>query len=179
MKFITDEIKKVVAATFVFFLLFSLTMILIAQVQKKELSKQSKIAQEFQLTAKIENGNDKFKVGEPIQLTLIIENRSDESLYYLDSCVSLDYKFTVKNESNDEVPLTKEGERLTKRSEVVCRYKMSKLESGKSRQKKINLAHLYDISVKGKYYVSVSRSAQKGESEVIKLESEVIEIIVE
>jgi len=129
----------------------------------------------------IQTDEDKkiFKVDETILLSLTVKNNDDIELFILESCVSLDYKLTVKNEHGQLVFLTKEGQRLTNRGEIMCRNKKFKLEPGKSKQVSINLLSLYDVSAKGKYFISASRSARKSDNSWIRAESNTIQVIIE
>jgi hypothetical protein len=150
----------------------------IAQTEKKK-SNDNIPKQELKITAQVDKDKTAFKVGEVIVISLTVKNNDDVELFVLQSCATLDYKLTVKDEYGQLVSLTKEGQRRTTRSEIYCSYKTVKIEPGKSKQDNINLTQLYDLSAKGKYYISANRSAQKGEYEGINLESDVIEIVVE
>jgi hypothetical protein len=135
--------------------------------------------EKLEISTQVDNDKTAFKIGEVIVINLTVKNNDDVELFVHQSCATLDYKLTVKDEYGQLVSLTKEGQRRTNRYEMICPSKKVQIEPGKSKQDNINLTQLYDLSATGKYYVSVNRSARKGEYEWINLESDVIEIVVE
>jgi hypothetical protein len=152
--------------------------IIIAQTEKEK-SNDNIPKQELKITAQVDKDKTAFKIGEVIVINLTVKNNDDVELFVHQSCATLDYKLTVKDEYGQLVSLTKEGQRRTNRYEMICPSKKVQIEPGKSKQDNINLTQLYDLSATGKYYVSVNRSARKGEYEWINLESDVIQIVVE
>ncbi|CAN5691625.1 hypothetical protein BH20ACI4_BH20ACI4_23110 [soil metagenome] len=179
MKFANRPTRVIMGIVICLIYLSGLSIKIKTQVQEVKSNIENKLSQTIELSARFDKDSNLFKIGEPITLILTIENNSDTELYFIESNTSRDYKIDIKNEQGEKVSLTKNGQRLTSRSTSVWRNKLVKLEPGKARQAKINIAHLYEMSAKGKYYISVSRMARKGESEFIKLESEMIEIVVE
>lgn len=173
------KLKTIVAILLAIILSLCFITLLIAQTESEKSDNSNVPKQELKITVRNDDGKSIYEVGETIVLNLTVKNNDDVELFVLQSCATVDYKLTVKDEYGLAVSLTKEGLRRTNRSEIFCSYKKVKIESGKSKQDSINLSQLYDMSAKGKYYVSASRSARKGESEVIKLESNIIEIIIE
>lgn len=160
-------------------ILSSFLSILFAQVKTEKENIQINPILKIQQIQKPKRDESANLPNDSVTLALIIENTGKDAIHFLESCASLDYKFLVKNESGQILSLTKEGHRLTNRSEMICRYKSSTVESNKSKQSRINLSRLYDFSIAGKYYVTVSRSIKKGENEFINLESDVVEIDIE
>lgn len=176
MKITNRKIRILVVTTIRATIILWLFINLNAQTQKEESDETIKTLQKFQLVGQIDNAV--VKSGEQVLLGLTITNNTETELFLAQSCVTLDYKFTVKDESGEIIPLTKEGERLTNRSKLVCSYKRIKLGSGKSRQAKINLAQIYNMSAKGTYYISASRTAGKPSGERTEAKSDVIQVVV-
>gem|GEM_PF-4917500 len=158
--------------------LLCLVTTLVAQTQKGDSSDRNKLEQIFHIAARTLSDRYVFELGEPIVLRLSVTNSSDADLFILQSCESLDYKLTVKNEQGQNVPLTTEGQRLTNRYEVICRHRKLKIEPAKSREAIIDLSTLYDMSAKGTYYITVSRWARNSNNDWVTTESNTIEVVV-
>ena len=152
------------------------TTILTAQVPKSHRNNAS--TQALQITINTDSLRTKFNVGDPIQIEILVENISKAPVSLVESCYSLDYALTVRNERGEEVRLTKEGRRLTNASEVICHSRMLKLTPGGATRVNINASHLYDMSSKGTYYVKASRAAQPSNGKAFRSESNTVRIKV-
>lgn len=179
MKLTKNKVKISVMATFSVVILLGFLTLLIAQVQKEKLNDQNKLVQAFELTTQLDEDNKTLKVGEQVLLILTIKNNSDEELFILESSTERDYKIEVKDEGGKIISLTDEGRRLTDPSAPVWRNFKSKVDPGKSKQSKINLAYLFDMSAKGKYFITAKRLAWKVDGTRLQSESNIIEVVVE
>lgn len=158
-------------------ILLSLIVNIIAQIQKP-MSDSVKVSQPgINLTLQLEGSI--VKSGEPVTVALTVENNSPLAIVLGESSVVRDFKIEVKNENGKAVHLTKDGLRLTDPSAPVWRNRIVKLEPGKSRESKINLAYLYEMSNKGKYYISAVRGVRKTDGKSIRLQSNTVQVEVE
>lgn len=152
---------------------------LIAQTDSRKSKNPGKPKPDIEIIAGTENDKRRFKLGESIVITLNVNNNDDSDIYIPQSCVSLDYKLLVKNEQEHLISLTQEGRRLTNRNEVICSLRKVRIRPGDAAQANLNLSLLYDLSAKGTYYITASRSAKKNDNNWIQATSKAIQIVVD
>lgn len=106
--------------------------------------------------------------GEAITLEITVKNADKGVLYLPQSCVSVDYRLSVRKQDDKSPSVTPKGEKLTSPYETVCSRKRGLLLPGASKRFLLKLTEIYDLSQKGEYRIKVSRSArdQKGQSKI-------------
>ena len=132
-----------------------------AQIQEELNPEQQKqVLNDVEITGRFNNDTNTTKSGEPLTFILTIKNNSKSPIYFVDSFPEKDYKITVKNERGETAPLTEYGKKETDPYGPVWRNMVVRLELGKSLESKTRLDKIYDITPKGKYYISVNREIE-------------------
>jgi hypothetical protein len=126
-----------------------------AQIQEMSFNLQEKLSGEIELTGQFSNGNRSAKSGEPITLILTVKNNSNSPIFFADRFAEKDFTITIRNERNEIIPLTEYGERM--KNWTSFRNIGVNLKSGKTRESKMGLDKVFDITAKGKYFMTVSR----------------------
>ena len=110
---------------------------------------------EVELTVSAENV--KFKAGSPLHVSILLKNVSKSSIVVQVSCLELNYRFDVRRENGDPVPMTPEGTRRSNVDPSACRRKTLVLQSENSIRVDVDTALLYDFTKAGRYSILVKR----------------------
>ena len=135
--------------------LFMLTVNVKAQIQELNFNLQEEILKEIELTGQFSNGTNSAKSGESVTLILTVKNNSKSPIFFADRFAAKDFRIIIRNERGEIVPLTKYGERM--KNWTSFRNIGVNLKSGKTRESKMGLDKVFDITAKGKYFMTVSR----------------------
>lgn len=138
------------------FILFFFTINITAQLQELSLKLQAENSNEVEITGQFSNGTNIIKSGEPVTLILTVKNESAMPIFFADSFASKDFRITVRNERGEIISLTEYGKRMKNRTSFS--YRRVNLESGKTRESKMGLDKVFDITVRGKYFLTASRA---------------------
>jgi len=132
---------------------------------------------EVELTVSAENVN--FNAGSPLQVLIVLKNVSKSPVLLQVSCLELNYRFDVRRENGDPVPMTAEGERRSKVDPSACRRKTLLLQSGNSIRVGVDAALLYDFTKVGRYRICVKREFRTADGVWHKAESAPLHVTIE
>jgi hypothetical protein len=130
---------------------------------QRQINKNNNPQRDGLLSGQILDGKSFVQLGDAAVITLTLANNEDSDINVAKSCPTLDYQLTLKNELGQPVNLTKEGLRLTSRTEMVCQLKRVKLTPGQSLQTNINLSELFEMFGTGKYFLTATRGVSKND----------------
>lgn len=112
-----------------------------------------------------------FAGGEPVYVSLAVTNKGRDTVTYGTERSIGDYEILLKDDKGNMVPLTRYG-RLHMRFGTDrfrrTAYRMEKLRPGDKISALANLARLFDLTLAGKYSLTVKRLINEGSSDVRK-----------
>ncbi|MEQ1606958.1 MAG: hypothetical protein ABL999_19000 [Pyrinomonadaceae bacterium] len=131
----------------------------------------------LEMTAKSE---EIFVVGKPMPLTITVENISDDLVLVPETCVELDYELTIIDFGGKSPALTEKGRRMNSdMGQSLCRRKNLKLQPGKWKQVVINASALYEMTRKGSYTITVTKSFRPIGGVMTKVQSTPVSVTIE
>lgn len=101
----------------------------------------------------------KYHTGEEVASTFSLKNNGKSDLFYGHTTDYNDFRVTIHDSQGKLVPFTRFGEEElsgTGEGQIVKKYFVKKLAPGETLQHSYNLERLFDLTVAGKYKVSVS-----------------------
>jgi len=97
--------------------------------------------------------------GTEIVIKLIVQNDSNEEIWFAETLLFRDYSFEIKDSSGTIVPMTRFGRLIFAGDNSEEGRRISReLASGKNISEGFNIARLWDLTISGRYNVSVSRT---------------------
>jgi hypothetical protein len=125
---------------------------------------ESAIVKGLQMSIKAER--ESFKPGEPIVLKVSVKNTTPLVLYLPDTAhPEWDYKFVVKNERGEDVPLTIEGKRLVE-DVAILRKTGVEMKPGAEVKAEFRLNKLFAMTTPGLYTLTVRHGAWENANRV-------------
>lgn len=115
-------------------------------------------AKGIQLTLRTLKEN--FRSDEEVLLWLRVRNSTRRSVFLVETYSEREYKFDVKNEKGEGVPLTEEGERLLNNN-AIYRSGPLMIEPGEEKQHNVSINRIYNMTTPGMYTVTVRRKVFK------------------
>ena len=130
---------------------------------------------------RIHTSSEIFKVGDHIDITLIIENQSVNVLPLVERAAEIDFLVSVKRDDGRSVELTEYGQSVEKKREEQSWYRrvVFELLAGESIEYHISLSELFRTDEIGKYNVTAVRTISQGDGIPLKLESNLLVIVVD
>lgn len=121
-----------------------------------------------------------FKSEEPIYVTVVFENVSEQTQGYGAQGKNFDYELVCLDKAGKEIPLTLFGQRM-KENRGEGRYIMTELLPKQNIVNEISLTLHLDLSLPGKYTLTVSREIfpHEGSNESLVIANELSFEIVE
>ncbi len=160
-------------------LLASLAIALFAQsVDRVSLNDEDKTGKLVELTVGIANDKENVALGEDVRISVVLFNRTDHEISFISSYAARDYLIEVRDGSNQLLPLTENGIRLSARSAPVWRNRAQRLLPGASFETGISVTDLFRIDEPGKYSITVSRAITNDNGQSIRLNSKAMTINV-
>ena len=104
------------------------------------------------------NRQHTFHPGEQIVVLITIKNTSDfESQLPSTSDVMLDNEVSLTDATGNSPPVTAFGKKLTSGMNRLGPRRTLRLQPGESKQISLDISQIYDLSLPGKYTLSISR----------------------
>ncbi len=119
-----------------------------------------------------------YVAGKNADCRIEIRNRSDKTLVYFYGSSYRDFYMELVDADRRPVPRTRFGSRLGTRRDRSSGRATRELKAGESRTEDINLARVFDLSVPGKYTLSVKTVLNELELDAVNLALDNIPIMV-
>lgn len=120
------------------------------------------VAQTSPVKVSIETNNseDIFNAGEPIALVITVKNTGVVEAELSRSC-DTDNEVSLTDARGNPPPLTVLGKKVTSEFSNPCPRRALRLQPGESKQIRLDISQIYDLSRPGKYTISISRFVRK------------------
>lgn len=142
----------------------------------KPVSTAQKVARKgAQLFMRMES--EPLSADKPALLVLSFRNNTKEPLFLEDTYPERDYKFDVRDEQDESVPLTENGRRLVTNTSVYKNVGL-KIEPGKQMEHQVDINGLYDLTGHGTYRVTAKRKVLRQDGSEFEITSNTIKFKV-
>lgn len=146
--------------------------------REKHLSKSARTAsQGFLLTS--QTSTEAFLSGDPVWVNLVVKNVGHRAQILVAADPEKIYKFTVKNEKGEDVPLTEYGKSIQTGSEDFWGKAYLTIKPGQEHEDKVLISRIYEMRSTGRYFISASRMVFRQDNKgVAEVTSNTVEVIM-
>lgn len=142
----------------------------------KPVSTAQKVARKgAQLIVRMES--EPLSADKPALLVLSFRNNTKEPLFLEDTYPERDYKFDVRDEQDESVPLTENGRRLVTNTSVYKNVGL-KIEPGKQMEHQVDINGLYDLTGHGTCRMTAKRKVLRQDGSEFEITSNTIKFKV-
>jgi hypothetical protein len=121
------------------------------------LNAQESLASETPLSIHIAASSEKIRSGARLTLIVTATNTSDHEIPFEEAGMFCDYKLDVRDDTGNSVPNTPLGQQFKWPCEGTGMDIISFLKSGESREERLSVTDIRDLSRLGVYAIQVSR----------------------